>query len=386
MNETKAANWYEDRFRAVFGEEENFLDFLWGMVNRSRWDRIKTKDIRVMAMPESGRVADLVKAQYAKEGLDEEIVEDTARSTGLVLKVKKHYYPVRDCAIRSILDRAGISGTALKRVDRNAYARILNECLKVASGNALLRVSEGKVSAVLGGDNHDYAVLDMEQIFRMTTEYLHDHFKGCRYLGGFYEHDMVSCLWELTGESSLLDAYRRELLLHGRRPEEMIPVVRVTTSDTGRSGANIYPMLLHGSGKESIALGNALRLEHKAGATIGQYAEQLKMLYGKYQVAVEGLTKLLDTPIEHPVNCMQAVMKKLGIPKKWGMEALELFEAQYGDDPCTAHDIYYGISEVLYMLECEGEEGSRITAMEETIARAFSLSWQEYDLPGSFVW
>lgn len=61
-----------------------------------------------------------------------------------------------------------------------------------------------------------------------------------------------------------------------------------------------------------------------------------------------------------------------------------MFKAQQGEDPCTAHDIYYGISEILYMLACDGEEGSRITRMEEIIARALSLNWTEFDIPGTY--
>lgn len=379
-------NVYEDSFRAVFTKQEDFLEFLRRIMRSSRWDRKRTKDLRLLAMTEEGKTMNLVKEQYTEMGLDEEIVADTARNTGLVLRVKKQYYPVRDCAIRTILDRAGISGSALRRVDKTVYARILNDCLKVAGGDALIHISEGKVSAVLGGDSHDYAVLDMEQIFRISVEYLNRHFKGCSYLGGFYEHNMASSLWELSGEDSLLDAYRTELGLHGKTPEEMKPVVRITTSDTGKSGANIYPMLLSGANNDTIALGNALRLEHKAGATLAMFENQLGLLYGKYQIAIGNLTKLLKIEIANPANCMQGVMKKLGIPKKLGMEALELFKAQYGEDPCTAHEIYYGISEILYMLACDGEEGSRITSMEETIARAFSVKWQDYDMPGEICW
>lgn len=41
--------------------------------------------------------------------------------------------------------------------------RILNDYLKVAKEGALLRILKGKTSAVLGGDCHDYAILEMEQ-------------------------------------------------------------------------------------------------------------------------------------------------------------------------------------------------------------------------------
>ena len=79
-------------------------------------------------------------------------------------------------------------------------------------------------------------------------------------------------------------------------------------------------------------------------------------------------------------------MDKLGIAKKYKAEAVDLFIAQYGEDPCTAHDIYLGISEILYMLSCEGEEGSKIAKMEEIIARALAINWSEYDIPGSYAW
>lgn len=139
----------------------------------------------------------------------------------MLLKVKRQYYPVRSCAIQSILNRAGISGPALRKVDKNVYARILNDCLKVAKGDALLRFSAGKVSAVLGGDGHDYAVLDMEQIFAMSVEYLQKTFPGCSYLGGFYDHTRASAIWEIGGEEKLLSVYKAELAAYGLNPTDM---------------------------------------------------------------------------------------------------------------------------------------------------------------------
>ena len=110
------------------------------------------------------------------------------------------------------------------------------------------------------------------------------------------------------------------------------------------------------------------------------------MLCGKYQLATGNLIKLLQIDIQYPINCMKGVMDRLGIARKYAAEAVELFKAQYGEDSCTAHDIYYGISEILYMLQCEGAEGSRITKMEESNARALSINWEAYDIPGEYKW
>lgn len=169
MNEAKV---YEDGYRAVFQRQEDFLDCIRKRMENSSWARRKSKSLRLAALTNGGELTEHLKEKYAAEGLDEGIIADTVTNTGLVLKFKNEVYPVRGCAIKSILDRAGISGSGLRRVEKTVYARILNECLKVSQGDALLRISEGKVSAVLGGDGSDYAVIDAEQIFMHTIDYL----------------------------------------------------------------------------------------------------------------------------------------------------------------------------------------------------------------------
>lgn len=345
MNETRV---FKDNYRGVFCEQDDFLKCLKRIGENSSWERRKSKHLRLVAITEGSQIEKELREQYADEGMDEEIITDTIINTGLLLKVRNQYYPVRACAIKTILDRAGIKGPGLKKVEKSVYARIINDCLKVAKGEALLRISEGKVSAVLGGDCCDYAVIDMEQIFLHSVEYLHDNFKGCKYLGGFYEHDMASALWELTGEDKLLEAYKEELILHGKSVDEMKPMVRITTSDTGAGGANIFPMIVSGKENTTINLGEPLRLGHRNGTKLSEFDDQLKLLYGKYQLATGNLIKLLKIDIANPVNCMKGVMDKLGISRKYAAEAVDLFIAQYGEDPCTAHDIYYGISEILY--------------------------------------
>lgn len=381
MNEARV---FEDSYRGIFREQDDFLACLKRIEENSFWKRRKAKNLRLVAISEGSQMAEEMKERYISDGLDEDIITDTIVNTGLLLKDKNEYYPVRGCAIKSILDRAGIQGNGLKRVEKNVYARILNDLLKVANGEALIRFSEGKVSAVLSGDCNDYSVLDVEEIFLHSVDYLNGNFKGCQYLGGFYEHNMVSALWELSGEDELLEAYKEELRLHGKNIDEMKPMVRITTSDTGAGGANIFPMLVSGKENTTINLGEPLRLEHRYGNDITEFDQQLKQLYSKYQLATGKLIKLLKIDIMNPVNCMRGVMDKLKIPKKYQAEAVELFKAQQGEDPCTAHDIYYGISEILYMLTCEGEEGSRITRMEEVIARALSMNWEEFDIPGTY--
>lgn len=159
MNGTKV---YEDGYCVVFQDQEDFLDCIKRIGKNSFWDVRRSRSLRLAAIREGSELETELKEAYEKDGMDPEIITDTILNTGLLLKVKGRYYPIRACAVKSILDRAGISGNGLKRLEKQVYARILNECLKTARGEALIRISEGKISAVLGGDAHDYSILDME--------------------------------------------------------------------------------------------------------------------------------------------------------------------------------------------------------------------------------
>ena len=200
---------YADNYSRQFQAQDEFFDCLKAIGRRSRWERKRSKDLRLVAITdEDSKIAKELKEQYEQEGLDIGILTDTMENTRLVLKAKDKYYPVRSCAIKTILDRAGISGAVLNRLEKNVYARILNDCLKITKGESLLRISDGKVSAVHGGDCCDYSILDMEQVFAHVVEFLNKTFPGASFLGGFYDHTRASGLWELSRNDELLGAYR----------------------------------------------------------------------------------------------------------------------------------------------------------------------------------
>lgn len=381
MNET--AKIYSDNYGAVFAEERGFLDFLTERADNAWWKKEPVKDISFMAMDDGSDDTDSVIDEYEANG-KKDILTDTMENTRLLLKAQDKCYPVRSCAIKTILERARISGNALSKVEKPVLAKILNYCLNVTSGNALLRFSEGKISALHGGDDSEYAILEIPLLFREMADYLNAAYPGCRFSGASYDHSIVTAVWNIE-QDSLLDTYKEMLEDYGINCDDMKPALRLTTSDVGISGANIYPMLLSGSKQKVITLGSPLKLEHKGGADLDKFKAQLPMIYAQYSVALNNLMSLLKIEIEHPISCMLGVCKRLGIPKKLSYDAAVLFEGQNGDGPCTAHDIYYGISEVIFMMQCNGESGSRIAQMEENVARAFKVRWHDYDIP-EFKW
>lgn len=382
MNE---ATIYRDDFSQVFGQEPAFLGFLREREQSAGWNKEASNTLRFEALDENSSVTQLLLDNYAMGGR-EGILKDTMENTRLLLKASERYYPVRGCAVKTILDRARVSGSALSKVKKPVLAQILNECMKVASGDALLRIADDKVSAVLGGDSSDYAILEMPALFEDTIGYLQKRFPGYTFAGGWFDHSMVTALWELTATPELVESYQRALALHGYKPEELKPALRLTSSDVGLSGANLFPTLFKGADSKILTLGEPLKLEHTNGASLDKFRDQLGFIFSQYTKALGNLTALLDVEVSYPVNTMLGVMKRISIPKKLAYQAADLFKAQYGEDGCTAHEVYYGISEVLFMLQCDGASGSRIAQMEEKVARALHIRWRDYDMPGEFNW
>ena len=375
---------YADAFTSVFKEEKAFLDFLRERDDRGDWTKRHTRDLRILPLERENTPEAEPLPGYTQDDL-RAILADTMENTRLLLKSKDLVVPIRNCAIKTLLERAKISGPALNRLEKPVLARILNHCLRIASGEALLRIADGKLSAVHGGDSSDYAVLEMPELFNRTIRYLNDHFSGCSFAGGFYEHSTATAVWELADET-LVQSYQNALEQHDVPYGPLKPAIRLSTSDVGVSGANLYPTLYTGGREATIVLGSPLKLEHRGEKTIKDFERLLDMLYSQYQFAIGNLARLLDIEIGNPINCMLGICKRIGISKKLAYEATEQFKAQNGDEPCTAHDIYYGMSEIVFMVACGGASGTKIVQAEETIARALSVRWQEYDIPGNFKW
>ena len=190
MNETMV---YADSFFEEFAGERDFLDFLEDRKGKTTWKKELSNTLRFEALVRDTPKTEAIVNPYDSMGKGD-ILKDTLDGTQLVLRDGDEYIPVRSCAIKTILERAKISGNALSKVERNVFAKILNHCMKVADGQALLKVSDDKVSAIHGGDKSDYSILEMYELFTKTSDYLNDNFSDVKYAGGFYDHSIVTAL------------------------------------------------------------------------------------------------------------------------------------------------------------------------------------------------
>ena len=133
MNEARV---YADGFERSFAEVKDLLEFLAERGRNAKWIRKPTNTLRLAPLEKEAQNLDAADASM------EEILEDTEKNTQLVLKMRGESYPVRDCAIRTILSRAGVNGDGLRKLDKATYAKVVNYCLRVAKGDALIKIAD----------------------------------------------------------------------------------------------------------------------------------------------------------------------------------------------------------------------------------------------------
>ncbi|MCF2617293.1 transposase [Oscillibacter valericigenes] len=383
MMETKV---FADDFSCSFSEPRDFFQFLGERKAKSKWMTAPSKDLRFEPVEKGSALGDLYMKIYDHNGAAD-VLEDTMENTSLLLKVDGKDYPVRSCAIKTVLERARISGHALNKVSKTVFAEILNYCMGVASGDSLIKIADQKVSAVHGGDPKDYTVMEMLPLFKAVCDYLDKEYPGNQFMTAHFDHTIATAIWRLDGQADqLLDTYRREVAAKGLNPAKLIPALRFSTSDVGMSGANLYPILLAGNESRIIPLGYPLRTQHKSGYDMEFFEEQLGLVYAQFEKAVDKQVQLLNIEIRYPVTTLMRVLKRIGAPKKASYEAMDYFVAIHGDDPCTAYELFMQMSDVIFSAQCDGASGLRIAQLEEIVSRALNVNWHEYDHPGDFKW
>ena len=309
-----------------------------------------------------------------------EAVEDTKQNLGLAMGLYDGYYPIRDTAYKSLLDRAKISGSVLPKLSRTVLAAVLNECLQIHSADALLLLREGKIAAVHSGDKVDYSVLPISELLGTLKTKLDARFPGNKFIAGYSDHAITSASWQLPDQrEDLLGTYAKMLAANGKATMagKLTPGIRFITSDTGIASAKVSALLT--GTQHPIHIGSCVAVDHRHESKIADFESAMDQLFAQFGDAVSKLQALMEIHLDYPVNAMTRVCKKLSMPKKAADEAIAMFEMAYGDNPATAHDVFMAMQEIPYILKTEHTPESKMLATEENLARAMSLRWSEFD-------
>jgi hypothetical protein len=103
------------------------------------------------------------------------------------------------------------------------------------------------------------------------------------------------------------------------------------------------------------------------------------MLFARFGDTVEKLQTLTEIYLNYPVNAMTAVCKKLSLPKKAALEAIGMYEVTYGGGTATAHDVFLALQEIMFILKTARTPQSKMLKVEEDLARALTINWNQFD-------
>ena len=216
------------------------------------------------------------------------------------------------------------------------------------------------------------------------SEKLNERFPGNIFAQGYADHSLATASWSFPAQrDELLETYDKALISHGQKhlASKFTPGVRFTTSDVGVAAASVSALLT--GGQYPIRIGNVVSVHHRRQTKVRDFDSSLDMLFAQFADTIKKLESLLDLTLCYPVNAMTLACKKLAMPKAAAMEAIEMFRMAVGETPASAHDVYMAMQEILFILKTGHVPESKLISVEESIARALTLRWGDYDLPGA---
>ena len=374
-----------DSYHTQFSAFPDMLSYHEKIRTDSRWERTEVKNLEVAALDKASPLFN--DTTSFDSSVSRDAIEDTAENLKLAIKVKDKFFPLRDTAYKSLLDRAKVCGSALPKLPREKLAELINSCLALHKDSALLLVRDEKVSAAHSGDTRDYSVLEIDQLLDGLQSKMDERFPGNQFSGGYVDHSITSASWTLPDQKTeLLDTYTKLLAAEGKTAmaAKLMPGIRFSTSDTGVASAKVSALLV--GLQYPIHIGGMISVEHRRQSKVPDFVESLDMLFAQFGDSVARLSGLLSIHLDHPVNAMTAICKRLALPKKAAMEAIDMFEMAIGEDSATAHDVFVAMQEIPFILKTQGTPESKLLALQENMARALTLKWRDYDYAREVKW
>ena len=374
-----------DSYHTQFSAFPDMLSYHEKIRTDSRWERTEVKNLEVAALDKASPLFN--DTTSFDSSVSRDAIEDTAENLKLAIKVKDKFFPLRDTAYKSLLDRAKVGGSALPKLSREKLADVINACLALHKDSALLLVRDEKVSAAHSGDTRDYSVLEIDQLLDGLQSKMDERFPGNQFSGGYVDHSITSASWTLPDQKTeLLDTYTKLLAAEGKTAmaAKLMPGIRFSTSDTGVASAKVSALLV--GLQYPIHIGGMISVEHRRQSKVPDFVESLDMLFAQFGDSVARLSGLLSIHLDHPVNAMTAICKRLALPKKAAMEAIDMFEMAIGEDSATAHDVFVAMQEIPFILKTQGTPESKLLALQENMARALTLKWRDYDYAREVKW
>lgn len=371
--ETRKEKFVGDLYFESFENSAEMIGALAELDADSTWmGGVDTKSITVKPIDD----LPLLVNDIARElGCDKDATLDTMSGTRLAITIGGVTYPLRNTAMKSLLERAEVTGGVIRKCTPKDFELLFNKiCMPKANGNALVLIRGRKVTAVLSDNNGGYGSLSMNEMMEKTEEMLKARFGGkAKFVVGEISHGFMAAKYVID-DPSLLKEYEA-LTVGSVYGGPYTPQLAIYSADVGTCSATIAASIRTARGA-SIRINGELAIEHSKGVSIDDFSEKLEQVFSKYTEFTTRLGKLAEITVTDPCKAFMLAQEKAAIPKKLAKKALEDFRMYVGDGESNAHDIYLGLCEVLFYAKCAGYGEKDLCRMEDLIARCLTFDWE----------
>lgn len=296
-------------------------------------------------------------------------------------------YPVAMTGYMSLLQRAGyqsstaLAGTEFKKefspMEPEKKALVLNYGFETQGNKTIRALVRDEKIRYLASD--EYSKLPFSLLLSALREGLEKNFKDVEFESATVNHEYMNAMY--TVKDDFLDEEMKDILARAGIRKAYSLGVRLTSSDVGLSGANLYPFIVGDS--KRFAIGKPVSLEHKGGHNVEDFLENVNKIFAIIRESEHALEDMSLERIKNPAGAFRRVCKAVGLPKKVCMDASFRFEKMYANP--TFLDVYFAVYEVFdeYVSSASVSQSYTLT-LEEGIARLLYSKRSEYDSP--FEW
>jgi|GEM_PF-4852274 len=373
-----------DDYMEGFDTYTDLQESITRMEDNSIWDMdIRTSDLAITGLNDTPLFADDDADSYH---VNRDAMYETLDNGGskTLLTYNGQIFCVRTCAMSGLSERAKIFGSALWQQKPDVVAEILNYGLAVQKGKSIVLRTFDRVTALHSAEK--YEIMSISRLLENTAAALKDQFAAESFMAGSTSHILTMANW-IVEDKNLIRTYSQNMVRAGLiDPQDMTPAVKFMTSNTSNSAVRLIPaFMLPGGG--FITFGEEIAVPHrKENGGIDAYKEALgSRIYPAFKVTMEKISTLAKTVINNGPNAVVSVCKAYNIPKKYGDTARETIAdfTGNGQDPTTAHDIYYSI--FMAIDDSDADPGLKMK-LQDSLARAVNADWSEHDVKGTVAW
>lgn len=375
-----------------FLNEKEAVNFFKEVCSTDVWKRCYTNELEAMPIDNAPILMQEIRQKLAIPAeVSDESMQECMESYNIGLKVpsesKMECYPIGDTAFGTMIQRAGYQNSPVLTVlSEKAAQRVMAPCNKAAVLNlgfkcfknrALVLIRDEKIRAVLSGDETDYSVLDYSELVSVFKEELDNQFENVSFEEAFASHQSFSTVYSFK-DSTVNTAIKKIFNKAG----EFRTAVRMTSSDVGLSGANLYPYII--ADGITYMIGMPLTLTHKDRHCINDFRDNARMIMAMFKEASQKLADMEHVKVRNVAGCFLRIAKQVGLPKGICCEYAPDLEQTYGNN-CYQIDIYWALYDMLetYLSDNDVSNGRKL-ALEEGISRVVFSNMGDYDLP--FQW